>query len=51
MTDGQPKFVIDMIYESEHDPRSWINNLSDSKRTWKNSGLKKEKRGENMPVS
>ena len=21
-------FVIDMIYESEHDPRSWINNLS-----------------------
>ena len=36
MTDGQPKFVIDMIYESEHDPRSWINNLSGSKRTWKN---------------
>ena len=30
MTDGQPKFVIDMIYESEHDPRSWINNLSGS---------------------
>ena len=38
MTDGQPKFVIDMIYEGEHDLRSWINNLSGSKRTWKNLG-------------